>query len=44
MMHGEPSLDELLEEPIVRLMMAADGVHINDLRALLLRIRDRFKA
>ena len=32
----EPSLDQLLNEPIIRLMMAWDGVEVETLRALLI--------
>jgi hypothetical protein len=32
----EPSLDEILNEPIIRLLMARDGVEVKTLRALLL--------
>jgi hypothetical protein len=31
----EPSLDEILTEPIIRLLMARDGLEVETLRALL---------
>ena len=31
----EPSLDQILNEPIIRLLMARDGVEVETLRALL---------
>ena len=33
-MNREPSLDELLDEPIVRLLMRRDGVEAHEVRAL----------
>jgi hypothetical protein len=38
---AEPTLDELLEEPIIRLVMAADGVSADDLRDLVDAIKLR---
>ena len=32
----EPSLDEILNEPIIRLLMGRDGVEVKTLRALLI--------
>ena len=37
MQANSPTLDQLLDEPIVRLMMAADRVDERDLRALIAR-------
>ena len=34
MLKGEPSLEEILSEPIVQLLMAADRVSLDELRAL----------
>jgi hypothetical protein len=31
----EPTLEELLEEPIVRLVMTVDGVRANDVRDMI---------
>ena len=35
MIEREPTLDELLQEPIVRMLMKADGASESDIRALL---------
>lgn len=40
-MNREPSLDELLDEPIVRLIMRRDGVEARELRALVEAMRRR---
>lgn len=40
-MDREMTLDELLAEPIVRLLMHRDGVDVRDLRDLAERIRQR---
>lgn len=37
MQANSPTLDQLLDEPIVRLMMAADRVDERDLRAMIAR-------
>lgn len=34
-MHREPMLDDLLEEPIIRKMMVADGHSAEDIRLLM---------
>ena len=34
---GEPTLEEVLTEPIVHRVMAADGVRLNDLRNIIAR-------
>ncbi|GJE03001.1 MULTISPECIES: hypothetical protein [Methylobacterium] len=39
MVEGEPSLDELVAEPIVRMMMASDGVDIAAFKRLLEDVR-----
>ena len=31
---GEPSLDDVLREPVIRLLMARDGVSRNDIETL----------
>lgn len=38
---GEPSVEELLAEPIMRRLMASDGVSIEELQQLLERVRER---
>lgn len=41
-MHAwEPSLDEMLAEPVVQLMMTVDGVHPDDVVTLLRAARER---
>jgi hypothetical protein len=40
-MQHEPALDDLLNEPIVRLVMKADGVTEADLRVFLTELRGR---
>ena len=37
----EPPLEELLSEPIVRLVMARDGLDVDDVRFVMERARDR---
>ena len=37
----EPTLEELLSEPIVRLVMARDGLDVDDVRLVMERARDR---
>ncbi len=37
----EPSLDDLLAEPIVRMLMARDGVHAQEMRHELRRVSTR---
>jgi hypothetical protein len=34
----EPSLEELLNEPIIRLLMARDGIEVETVRALLIAV------
>ncbi|WP_157015386.1 hypothetical protein [Mesorhizobium xinjiangense] len=41
MIHSETTLDELLNEPIIRKVMARDGVRTNDIRALMNEISGR---
>jgi hypothetical protein len=43
-MHREVTLDELLEEPIVRLLMSSDGVRAHHVRALAETLRHRIAA
>ena len=33
--NGEPTLDDMLADPIVKLLMSSDGVRSNDLERLL---------
>jgi len=40
-MNSEVSLDELLDEPIVRLLMRRDGVEAHEVRAIAETIRRR---
>lgn len=37
----EPTLDDVLSDPVVRALMARDRVDAEDLRGLLQRLRDR---
>jgi len=39
-----PSIDEMLAEPIVRALMAADGVRAGELKALLRSAAKRLRA
>ncbi len=41
MRQGELTLDQMLAEPIVRLLMSRDGVAEADVRALMARLRQR---
>ena len=43
-MTGEPTLEELLSEPIIRLLMDSDGVNPSDVRELCLSIRAALQA
>jgi spore coat protein CotH len=40
MIHGEPPLDELLDEPIIGLIAQSDGVSLDELRTLVEQIRE----
>ncbi len=40
MIQGEPSLDELLNEPIIRLVAQSDGVSLDALKALFETVRE----
>ena len=40
----EPSIEEMLADPIVRALMTADGVRASELMALLRAIAKRFRA
>jgi hypothetical protein len=42
--HPEPSIDEMLAEPIIRALMTADGVRTDELEALLRSIAKRLQA
>jgi hypothetical protein len=41
---AEPSIEEMLGEPIVRALMAADGVRVNELEALFRSVAERLRA
>ncbi|CAM5361902.1 hypothetical protein ATER59S_01433 [Aquamicrobium terrae] len=41
MIENTPKLDELLSDPVIRLVMASDGVQPDEVRVLLERARDR---
>ncbi len=41
--YGEVTLDELLAEPIVRLVMARDGVDARSIRDLASELRERLR-
>lgn len=41
-LHGEPSLEEILSEPIVRLIMSRDGVEERDMRGTIDRIKSAY--
>ena len=41
---GEPSLDEMLADPIIKLIMHRDGVNDDDMRSQIDRIRHAFGA
>jgi hypothetical protein len=41
---AEPSIDDLLSDPLVRVFMAADSVDPEELRALLRSIAERLQA
>jgi hypothetical protein len=42
--HSEPSIEEMLAEPIVRALMNADSVRTDELEALLRSIAKRLQA
>ncbi len=39
-LNAEPSVDEILDDPIVRLLMRGDGVRENDVRRLIETVRE----
>lgn len=39
---GEPTLDEILSEPIIRLIMSRDGVAEHDMRNTIERIKSAY--
>jgi hypothetical protein len=41
MIQGEPPLDELLSEPIVRLLARSDGVSLEELTSLCEAVREK---
>lgn len=38
---GEPSIKELLDDPVIEAVMARDGVRRTDLEHLIVEVRDR---
>lgn len=40
----EPDLQELLDDPVIRLLMESDGVRIEDLTSFLANVRKRLLA
>ncbi len=43
MIESTQKLDELLSDPVIRLVMASDGVQPEDVRLLMARAQDRAK-
>ncbi|MFN3550069.1 MAG: hypothetical protein ACK4U0_21505 [Mesorhizobium sp.] len=43
-MQNDPTLDELLDEPIVRMLMASDGVSAREVRKLMAEAQRRDRA
>jgi hypothetical protein len=41
--NAEPSLDELMDDDVIRRVMARDGVHPDHVRSLMNRMRDRLR-
>lgn len=41
MLHGEPSVKELLDDPVIEAVMARDGVRRKDLETLIADVRCR---
>jgi hypothetical protein len=41
---GEPALDDMLNDPLTRALMASDGVEAREIRILLAEVRDRYAA
>jgi hypothetical protein len=41
--YGEPSINEMLSDPIVRALMGVDGVHADELAALLCSVAKRLE-
>jgi hypothetical protein len=41
MIQGEPPIDELLSEPIVRLMAQSDGISVDELESLCETVREK---
>jgi hypothetical protein len=41
-LHGEPTLEELLAEPIIRLIMKCDGVDESEMRGQMDRVQHRY--
>lgn len=44
MIHGEPPLDELLSEPIVRLLARSEGISLEELASLCEAVRAKLAA
>ncbi|MFZ4541868.1 MAG: hypothetical protein ACOYNL_08710 [Rickettsiales bacterium] len=40
---GEPTLDEVFADPIIRLIMKRDGVEEHDMRGTIDRVRNAYK-
>ncbi len=43
-LNAEPSVDEILDDPIVRLLMRGDGVEENEVRRLIETVREGLSA
>lgn len=41
--NAEPSLDELMDDDVIRRVMARDGVHPDHVRSLMNHMRDRLR-
>ena len=41
-LHGEPTLEEMLAEPIIRLIMKRDGVDENSMRGQIDRVQQSY--
>jgi hypothetical protein len=42
-LHGEPTLEEMLADPIIRLIMSRDGVNERDMRSQLDRVQHSYQ-
>jgi hypothetical protein len=43
MLHGEPSIKELLDDPVIEAIMVRDGVHRKELESLIADVRGRLR-